>query len=78
MTPRRFNEESSIELCFKRTTAPMMKINGSGAVEYYTTIGDKKKALTERNADDKFFIVWPGQYRSDCFEIQEEDIFLVL
>jgi hypothetical protein len=65
-------------MCFDSKTNPMMKVTTSGVLTSYQSRNEKISALKERDKNDKFFIAWGGQWKTDVFEVSEEDIAEVL
>lgn len=73
-----FTKESPISYCFKSKLCPLIKITQNGDISYSKTKKEKRKALIERLITDKFIISWCGQYSTDVFELNEDDILTAL
>lgn len=69
---RNFIDGNGLEKCFRFPTCPMIKLGASP--EFFTSEKDKLEALRNRKKNDKFAIVWTGQWATHVFEITEEDI----
>jgi hypothetical protein len=70
---RKFIGENTIDKCISYKTTPLIKVNENGIV-YYNTKKEKLEALRTRTPDDKFLLVWPGQWSTDVFELSKDDI----
>ena len=75
---RKFNDRGPITYCFKARTNPLIKIGVDRELSYYNTLQNKLVALKERTEHDKFILAWCGQWRTDVFEVNEDDIALVI
>ncbi len=75
---RTFTDISPITYCFEFKTSPLIKIDSKRVTTYYQSLGEKLEALKRRKKSDKFIMVWSGQWKSDAFEVSEEDIKLAL
>jgi hypothetical protein len=75
---RNFNENSPITFCFDSAKSPLIKVAKDGTISAYKSKNEKLYAIKERTPDDKFVIVWAGQWSSDTFEITQEDIDVIL
>jgi hypothetical protein len=65
---------SSMNIPFISNTSPLIKITSFGEVSYFNTKADKLQALRDRKETEKFVIAWGGKWRTDVFEVTEEDI----
>jgi hypothetical protein len=75
---RKFNESSPITYCFGFKTSPMIKIDSKRGMTVYQSENEKIQAFKTRKKSDKFIIAWSGQWKTDVFEVSEEDINLIL
>ena len=78
MELRHFDDSSPSTMAISAKTSPLIKFDGNGVISYYVTINEKVDALENRSLKDKFLISWCGRWKTDVFEITEEDIHLIL
>jgi hypothetical protein len=71
-----FTHYNGLEKCFRYPTNPIIKLGKE--LRYYNALNHKLNALRERKKGDKFIIAWQGQWKTDVFEITNEDIKMIL
>ena len=59
-------------------TSPLIKVSGDWAVQYAQKQMDKIELLKWKVEGDKFYMPIPWKYRTDIFELSQEDIASVL
>ena len=75
---RHFDDSSPITMCIESKISPLIKADGNGDISCFNTLKEKLYAIENRGKNDKFIIAWSGKWRTDVFEVTEEDMDLLL
>lgn len=59
-------------------TSPLIKVSIDGSVQYEQKTMEKVELLKSKVEGDKFYMPIPWKYRTDVFELTQEDIASVL
>jgi len=71
----KFNKESNpITRCFGSNVSPLIKVDAKRNITYYKTKAQKLTAFREAKKSDRFMIAWSGQWSTDVFEVNKDDI----